>query len=255
MVDSPPSAARLDAPGKFSTPVEKAVEILGFTAGDAQTPVIARVSVDWPEVPGYRANCPGFRRIPRRFRRSIGLLTRSPRGPRNLGFGMAGTVWDEVLGRIETKVNRYSYYTWFRQTSLATDDGDTLWSSRVADPMAADWLTKHYAGDHRRGADRSRPARREVCSSSRRRTTAVRTVAPDADSGRLRERARRAGSHGLPKKRTMTPGSAPAIPSTRSSSAPRISSRMRRAARSPKRRRVRTTRCFSTAASDLARRI
>ncbi len=57
---------------------------------------------------------------------------------------MAGTVWDEVLARVETKVNRYSYYTWFRQTSLAADQGDTL-SIRVTDPMVVDWLTKHYA--------------------------------------------------------------------------------------------------------------
>jgi chromosomal replication initiator protein len=57
---------------------------------------------------------------------------------------MAGTVWDEVLARVETKVNRYSYYTWFRQTSLAADLGDTL-SIRVTDPMVVDWLTKHYA--------------------------------------------------------------------------------------------------------------
>ena len=57
---------------------------------------------------------------------------------------MAGNVWDDVLGRIETKVNRYSYYTWFRQTSLASDRGNTL-VIRVADPMVVDWLTKHYA--------------------------------------------------------------------------------------------------------------
>ena len=58
---------------------------------------------------------------------------------------MSGTVWDDVLGRIETKVNRYSYYTWFRQTSLASDDGTTM-TIRVSDPMVVDWLTKHYAG-------------------------------------------------------------------------------------------------------------
>jgi chromosomal replication initiator protein len=57
---------------------------------------------------------------------------------------MAGTVWDAVLGRIETKVNRHSYYTWFRQTSLASDDGGRL-VVRVADPMVVDWLLKHYA--------------------------------------------------------------------------------------------------------------
>jgi chromosomal replication initiator protein len=58
---------------------------------------------------------------------------------------MSTTVWDDVLGRIETKVNRYSYYTWFRQTSLAGDDGATM-TIRVADPLVVDWLTKHYAG-------------------------------------------------------------------------------------------------------------
>ena len=58
---------------------------------------------------------------------------------------MAGTIWDEVLGRVETKVNRYSYYTWFKQTSLARDEGRVL-TIRVADPMAVEWLTRHYAG-------------------------------------------------------------------------------------------------------------
>jgi chromosomal replication initiator protein len=58
---------------------------------------------------------------------------------------MSGTIWDEVLGRIETKVNRYSYCTWFKQTSLAHDDGKTM-TVRVTDPMVIDWLTKHYAG-------------------------------------------------------------------------------------------------------------
>jgi chromosomal replication initiator protein len=58
---------------------------------------------------------------------------------------MAGTIWDEVLGRIENKVNRYSYFTWFRQTSFVADDGSRI-TVRVADPLVVDWLTKHYAG-------------------------------------------------------------------------------------------------------------
>jgi chromosomal replication initiator protein len=57
---------------------------------------------------------------------------------------MAGTIWDEVLGRVENKVNRYSYYTWFRQTSLVRDDGRVL-TVRVADPLTVEWLTRHYA--------------------------------------------------------------------------------------------------------------
>src|SRR5580765_6604859 len=58
---------------------------------------------------------------------------------------MTGTIWDKVLARIETKVNRYSYYTWFKNTALLNDEGGML-SVRVTDPMVVDWLTKHYGG-------------------------------------------------------------------------------------------------------------
>jgi chromosomal replication initiator protein len=58
---------------------------------------------------------------------------------------MAGTIWDEVLGRIETKVNRYTYDTWFKQTSLTEDHGNRI-AVRVSDRLAVDWLTKHYTG-------------------------------------------------------------------------------------------------------------
>ncbi len=58
---------------------------------------------------------------------------------------MSGTVWDEVLGRIETKVNNYSFHTWFQQTALLRDGGTSL-LIRVGDPMAVEWLNKHYAG-------------------------------------------------------------------------------------------------------------
>jgi chromosomal replication initiator protein len=58
---------------------------------------------------------------------------------------MTGTIWDEVLGRIETKVNRYTYDTWFKQTSLTSDRGDRI-AIRVTDRLAIEWLTKHYSG-------------------------------------------------------------------------------------------------------------
>jgi chromosomal replication initiator protein len=58
---------------------------------------------------------------------------------------MTGTIWDDILGRIETKVNRYTYYTWFKNTSLLADRGEGI-TVRVADRMAVDWLNKHYAG-------------------------------------------------------------------------------------------------------------
>ena len=37
-------------------------------------------------------------------------------------------VWDEVLGRIETKVNRHSFYTWFKPTSFMAERGTRTWS-------------------------------------------------------------------------------------------------------------------------------
>lgn len=57
---------------------------------------------------------------------------------------MTATVWDAVLARIETKVNRHSYYTWFEKTALASDDGGRI-VVRVADPTTVDWLQKHYS--------------------------------------------------------------------------------------------------------------
>src|SRR5574340_132142 len=58
---------------------------------------------------------------------------------------MAEDLWDEVLGRVEVKVNRHSFATWFRPTSFLSDDGHTL---RVAVPNAQfrDWLSKNYLG-------------------------------------------------------------------------------------------------------------
>src|SRR5262245_58840452 len=58
---------------------------------------------------------------------------------------MIGNIWDQVLTRIETKVNRHSFYTWFKPTSLITDAGGQL-QVRVPSLMFRDWLTKHYAG-------------------------------------------------------------------------------------------------------------
>ena len=58
---------------------------------------------------------------------------------------MAGTVWDSVLGRIETKVNNYSFQTWFQHTSLIQDRGSSL-LIQVVDPAAVQWMNKHYTG-------------------------------------------------------------------------------------------------------------
>jgi chromosomal replication initiator protein len=57
---------------------------------------------------------------------------------------MEGTIWDQVLARIETKINRHSYYTWFKPTTLLADGGNSI-TVRVPNPLFKDWLTKHYS--------------------------------------------------------------------------------------------------------------
>ena len=53
-------------------------------------------------------------------------------------------IWDEVLGRIEAKINRHSFYTWFKPTSFVADQGGTI-LVRVPNALFRDWLTKHYS--------------------------------------------------------------------------------------------------------------
>jgi chromosomal replication initiator protein len=54
-------------------------------------------------------------------------------------------LWDDILARIETKVNRHSFYTWFRPTTFLAEDRSTV-SVRVPNALFKDWLTKHYSG-------------------------------------------------------------------------------------------------------------
>ncbi len=58
---------------------------------------------------------------------------------------MTGTnIWDRVLSRIEAKVNRHSFYTWFKPTSFVSDETGSI-RVRVPNALFSDWLTKHYA--------------------------------------------------------------------------------------------------------------
>ena len=57
---------------------------------------------------------------------------------------MSANVWAQILSRIETKVNRHSFYTWFEPTSFVEDAGGTV-TVRVPNPLFRDWLTKHYS--------------------------------------------------------------------------------------------------------------
>jgi chromosomal replication initiator protein len=58
---------------------------------------------------------------------------------------MSGSnIWDTVLARIETKVNRHSFYTWFKPTTFVSDENGGI-RVRVPNALFRDWLTKHYS--------------------------------------------------------------------------------------------------------------
>lgn len=54
-------------------------------------------------------------------------------------------LWEQILARVETKVNRHSFYTWFKPTSFGGDDANSV-TVRVPNALFKDWLTKHYSG-------------------------------------------------------------------------------------------------------------
>ena len=54
-------------------------------------------------------------------------------------------IWDQILARIETKVGRHAFYSWFRPTTLVAEDRASL-TIRIPNPLFKDWLTKHYSG-------------------------------------------------------------------------------------------------------------
>ena len=53
-------------------------------------------------------------------------------------------VWEEALSRVESKLNRHSFYTWFKPTSYIKADGAAV-TVRVPNALFKEWLTKHYA--------------------------------------------------------------------------------------------------------------
>jgi chromosomal replication initiator protein len=62
------------------------------------------------------------------------------KGPRNMS---GSNIWDQVLARIETKLNRHSFYTWFKPTAFVAEREGTI-RVRVPNALFRDWLTKHY---------------------------------------------------------------------------------------------------------------
>jgi chromosomal replication initiator protein len=55
------------------------------------------------------------------------------------------TLWDEVLRRIEGKINPHSFAQWFRPTAVLSEDPGRL-RVRVPSGQFRDWLTKNYQG-------------------------------------------------------------------------------------------------------------
>ena len=58
---------------------------------------------------------------------------------------IASNIWEEILYRVQAKVNRHSFYTWFKPTAYVGDDGSTV-TVRVPNALFKDWITKHYSG-------------------------------------------------------------------------------------------------------------
>ena len=58
---------------------------------------------------------------------------------------MSADLWDQILARVEGKVNRHSFATWFRPTSYVSLENDCL---RIAVPNGQfrEWLSKNYQG-------------------------------------------------------------------------------------------------------------
>jgi chromosomal replication initiator protein len=58
---------------------------------------------------------------------------------------MTTNVWNEILDRAETKINRHSFYTWFKPTAFVREADNEI-TVRVPNGLFRDWLTTHYAG-------------------------------------------------------------------------------------------------------------
>jgi chromosomal replication initiator protein len=54
-------------------------------------------------------------------------------------------VWEEILQKIETKINRHSFNTWFRPTRLLFETSQSV-AVLVPNAHFRDWLNKHYSG-------------------------------------------------------------------------------------------------------------
>ena len=58
---------------------------------------------------------------------------------------IAANIWEDILSRVQAKVNRHSFYTWFKPTAFVGDDGRNV-TVKVPNALFKDWITKHYSG-------------------------------------------------------------------------------------------------------------
>jgi len=54
-------------------------------------------------------------------------------------------LWDDILEKVEKKLNRHSFATWFRPTGFVAEQSGTL-LVRVPNAEFRDWLTRNYQG-------------------------------------------------------------------------------------------------------------
>jgi chromosomal replication initiator protein len=99
---------------------------------------------------------------------------------------MTGTnIWDAVLARVETKVNRHSFYTWFKPTGFIAEQPDGI-HVRVPNSLFREWLTKHYSGvlsEALREVDRSGAAVQFVTEEGTHTADLTRPAHPPPDDG------------------------------------------------------------------------
>ena len=65
---------------------------------------------------------------------------------------MSSNLWDEILARIENKVSRYIFHTWFKPTKFLDNDDHAI-TVLVPNDGFRQWLTRHYAGVIKEAAD------------------------------------------------------------------------------------------------------
>src|SRR5512134_2627024 len=56
---------------------------------------------------------------------------------------MTDSLWDDVLAKVEAKVNRHSFATWFRPTTFSDLEGGTM-RVRVPNVQFKEWMDRNY---------------------------------------------------------------------------------------------------------------